>query len=322
MRPAHGARLRVRRRPRAWFQGLVAFAQGRLGDAQAQLRGNARRRSSGWATPSRSAAAHNLLAALYYYLGDEQRWRHRIAAFAGPVRSRARRDSSTRLLVTAAAVGPAHRARKPRCRCRTLAVRQRAESGREARDRRGRWRSARQLCWRWAAPPKRSATWTTHASTCRSLPDPSFRSSLEVAGAGGRKRPRSAAAIRRPRLSAASRAIETIAATRRSLRLRAVQPAAGARPTSRGDITPTPRLRSPRASRRSTNERASLVDEGRISTLDESWQLFETSVSWRSRRSDYPRAFAMAERARARTLAEARRMPERSLSDVQQRTGA
>ncbi len=83
-----------------------------------------------------------------------------------------------------------------------------------------------------------------------------------------------------------------------------------------------PRPRSPRASRRLTNSAQSLSDEGRIAATDESWQLFETSVQLSIKKGDYPRAFAMAERARARTLAEARRMPDRSLSDVQQRTGA
>ena len=65
-------------------------------------------------------------------------------------------------------------------------------------------------------------------------------------------------------------------------------------------------------------ERASLSDEGRISASDESWQLFQTSVQLALRRKDYPRAFAMAERARATTLAEARRLPANaSLKAVQ-----
>ncbi|MDP2320833.1 MAG: CHAT domain-containing protein [Acidobacteriota bacterium] len=51
-------------------------------------------------------------------------------------------------------------------------------------------------------------------------------------------------------------------------------------------------------------ERSSLSDEGRVSTLDDSWQLFDTAVQLAIHKKDYPRAFALSERSRARTLAE------------------
>lgn len=53
-------------------------------------------------------------------------------------------------------------------------------------------------------------------------------------------------------------------------------------------------------------ERASLTDEGRLSASDESWQLFDTAVELAVHRGNYDRAFALAERGRARSLTERR----------------
>jgi CHAT domain-containing protein len=55
-----------------------------------------------------------------------------------------------------------------------------------------------------------------------------------------------------------------------------------------------------------------------LSSLDQSWQLFDVAVQLAIEEKDYPKAFAMAERARVRTVAEARRTPvPPSLADVQ-----
>jgi tetratricopeptide (TPR) repeat protein len=65
-------------------------------------------------------------------------------------------------------------------------------------------------------------------------------------------------------------------------------------------------------------ERSSLVDAGRVSTLDDAWRLFDTATQLRIKRKDYAKAFAMAERARTRTAALARTAPtNRSLAEVQ-----
>ena len=63
---------------------------------------------------------------------------------------------------------------------------------------------------------------------------------------------------------------------------------------------------------------AASSDEGHLASNDESWQLFETAVHLALKKGDLPTAFAMAERARVRTLAEARRQPApRTLKDVE-----
>jgi len=65
-------------------------------------------------------------------------------------------------------------------------------------------------------------------------------------------------------------------------------------------------------------ERRSLSDEGRSSSRDELWGLFETSVQLAIKQRDYDRAFALSERARVRTLAEARAISApRDLKTVQ-----
>ena len=70
------------------------------------------------------------------------------------------------------------------------------------------------------------------------------------------------------------------------------------------------------------SERASLTDEGRLSTSDESWQLFDTAVQLAIHRGDHERAFAMAERARARSLVEQRLAADGpSLEQAQRRLG-
>jgi CHAT domain-containing protein len=55
-------------------------------------------------------------------------------------------------------------------------------------------------------------------------------------------------------------------------------------------------------------ERASLSDEGLASSRDEAWGLFEASVHLAIKKNELERAFALAERARVRSLIEARRV--------------
>jgi CHAT domain-containing protein len=64
-------------------------------------------------------------------------------------------------------------------------------------------------------------------------------------------------------------------------------------------------------------QRAKLTTENAMSAHDESWQLFETALRLAIRRGDYERAFAMAERARATTLAEQRKSAIPSLANAQ-----
>jgi CHAT domain-containing protein len=64
-------------------------------------------------------------------------------------------------------------------------------------------------------------------------------------------------------------------------------------------------------------ERAAITDEGLISAFDPKWELLETGIELAIRKGELERAFALSERARARSLAESRRAPEAwSLAEI------
>ena len=296
----------------AWFQGLIAFAQGRLAEAEANYE-DTLSTFERMGDAEQVAAAHPLLASLYFHLGDTtSEWRHRTAALQGLSISRSPRFKYG-LMVTAAM---SIRAQSPETALSMYdeAVANAQDSGRESAvvD----------------ALAQRSHTLLSVGRTSeaardldearrhlQNLPDESFRRLLELpvlAAESDLTRNQSPAAA----ASSASRAIDTIA--------------------QRGDRTRLPQfylrlakaniVRGHHADAEAAlakgiaafdDQRAALIDEGRIAATDESWQLFETSVQLSIKKGDHPRAFAMSERARARTLAEARRMPERSLADVQ-----
>ncbi|MDO8678685.1 MAG: CHAT domain-containing protein [Acidobacteriota bacterium] len=295
-----------------WFLGLVAFAQGRLADAQANYE-DALATFERMGDAEQVAAAHPLLASLYFYLGDSAaEWRHRTASLQGLSISRSARFKFGLLATAAFSV----RAESPETALSIyeLAVANARESGRDAAVVEAlAQRSVPLLALGRASEAERDLEEARRH--LRNLPDESHRRLLELpvlAAESDLARSRNPAAA----AAAATRAIETS--------------------DQRGDRTRLPQLylRLAKANivwgnhsdaeaalnkgiEAFDTQRASLVDEGRIAATDESWQLFETSVQLSIRKGDYPRAFAMAERARARTLAEARRMPERSLGDVQ-----
>ncbi len=107
-------------------------AQSRFGDGAGALRSRRSTRSRAWATSSRPAATHNLLAALHDYLGDEvSAWEHRLIAFEALSVVALGASSSRRCLRTAV---PSLRLENPET---ALAVQDAAlavarESGREA----------------------------------------------------------------------------------------------------------------------------------------------------------------------------------------------
>ena len=85
----------------AWFLGLIAFAQGRLADAQANYE-DTLATFERMGDAEQVAAAHPLLAALYFYLGDPtNEWSHRTAALQGLSISRSP-DFKYGLMATAA----------------------------------------------------------------------------------------------------------------------------------------------------------------------------------------------------------------------------
>jgi CHAT domain-containing protein/tetratricopeptide (TPR) repeat protein len=296
----------------AWFQGLIAFAQGRLAEAEANYE-DTLSTFERMGDAEQVAAAHPLLASLYFHLGDTAgEWRHRTAALAGLSISRSARFKHGLMLTAAMSV----RAQSPETALSMYdsVIAHAREWGRDAAVVDGLARRSATLM-ALGRTPEAERDLAEARVRLRNVPDESFRRLFELpvlAAESDHARHQNPAMA----VAAATRAIETI--------------------EQRGDRTRLPQfyLRLAKANivwghhadaeaalakgiKAFDEQRASLVDEGRIAANDESWQLFETSVQLSIKKGDYPRAFAMGERARARTLAEARRMPERSLGDVQ-----
>ena len=296
-----------------WQQGLAAFAQGRLGDAEANYEDTLSTFEK-MGDAEQVAAAHPLLASLYFYLGDaSNEWRHRTAALQGLSISRSPRFKHGLMATAAMSI----RAQSPETALSMYdsVIAHAREWGREAAIVEAlAQRSVTLMALGRTAEAGRDLT--EARVRLQNVPDESFLRIIELpvlAAESDQARNQSPAAA----VAAANRAIETI--------------------EQRGDRTRLPQfyLRLAKANiiwgRHAEAEaallkgitafdqqRAALSDEGRIATTDEAWQLFEASVQLSIKKRDYPRAFAMAERARARSLAEARQIPaDRSLTSVQ-----
>ena len=288
-----------------WIEGLLAVTQGRLGEAQSHY-------DQTLATFERmgdveqAGNAHNLLATLANYLGDSaMEWRHRVKAFEVLPFSRSPRF---KYMVTVAAAA-ATRTTSPETALELVeAVLVTAhEWGRDAAI-------AESLAQRASIMMVlgRDADAANNLVEARriltKISDPQFKSRIEVvvlaAESDLHRRSNPAASA-----SAATRAIEIVEQRRDRLRLAQLNLRL-ARANITGGRLKDAELALARGISQFEEERASLSDEGRISTLDESWQLFEAAVQLAIHQRDYPRAFAMAERARVRTLSESKRLAD------------
>lgn len=295
-----------------WQLGLIAIGQGRLDDAQ-ELYEETLATFERMGDAEQVAAAHPLLASLYFYLGDTaSEWRHRSAAMQGLLISRSARFKYGLMATAALSV----RAQSPETALLLYddALIYARESGREAAVVDA--LAQRSLALLTLGRPADATRDLDEArQRLQNLPDESFQRLLELpvlAAESELRRPQQPAAA----VAAANRAIETI--EQRGDRSRLPQfylKLAKANIVwgnfAQADAALTKGIQA------FDEQRAKLSDEGRIAATDEAWQLFETAVQLSIKKGDYPRAFAMAERARARTLAEARRLPLRSLTDIQ-----
>jgi CHAT domain-containing protein len=297
----------------AWFQGMVAFAQGRLADAEANYEDTVSTFER-MGDAEQVAAAHPLLASLYFYLGaPAAEWRHRSAAMAGLSSSRSARFKYGIVATAAMSV----RAENPETALLLYdeAVAHGMASGREAAvvDALAQRSITLAILGR-AADAKRDVN--AARQRLQNLPDPAFRRLLELqilaAESDLRQAPNPAGAA-----VAANMAIATIQERGDRSRLPQFYLRLAKANIARGRLDDAQTALA-KGIQSFDAQRAALADEGRIAVNDESWQLFETSVQWSIKKGDLSRAFELAERARARTLAEARRMPTRSLADVQQ----
>jgi CHAT domain-containing protein len=304
----------------SWFDGLIAFAQGRVGDTQASYE-DTLATFERMGDAEQSARAHILLASFYYYLGDKSNeWKHRTSAMQGLSISSSDRFKSPLLASTAVSL----RIDNPRA---ALALHDAAlVSARQA----GRptvvldvltQRATTNLAIGEVADAEGDVAEAKRELA--NLPDPRLRQNFELlllAPEGELQRRRNPGLA----VATASRALQIIQSRNNpadrlrvpAFQLQLAQANIVWGKTDAAKAALTDGIRAFEA------ERALVADEGRLSAFDQTWQLFETAVQLAIEEKDYPRAFAMSERARARTLAEAKRLPRsRSLEEVQARLG-
>ena len=298
----------------SWFQGLIAFAQSRLADTQSNYE-DTLASFERMGDAEQTAAAHSLLAALNYYLGDkENEWKHRQLAFQGLSISRSSRFKI--LLMGAASASVRFESPETALSIQDSVLAIARESGRPAAI-------VEMLSQRAATlisldrRSEAAANIGEARQHLQSVADPALRRLFELlvlAPEGDLQRLRDPSAA----VATATHALEIVEERkdRTRLPLFQLQLAKANIVWGRLDAAETALRKGIEAF---DAERALMSDEGRISAFDDSWQLFETAVQLAIKKKDYPRAFAMAERARTRTLAESRRATHtRSLTDVQQ----
>jgi CHAT domain-containing protein len=285
-----------------WQQGLAAFLRGSLDEAQAHYEetlGVFERMSD----VEQAAGAHNLLSALYFYLGDKAaEWRHRQAVLTALSASRSPRLRYAGL--AAAAVSLRLESPETALALQDAALAVARAWGRDAAiaevlAQRG---ATLQALGRSGDAMAAVGEARMHLQSIRTedvrrfFEAPILAVESDLARASN---PRRAAAL-------AQRAIDILQARGERARLAQVQLRLAKANIVSGDLL---------AAEHALNEgiaafddqRARLADENALSAFDESWQLFETAARLAIRRGDYERAFALTERARARSLAEQRR---------------
>ena len=302
-----------------WFEGLVAFAQGRLGDTQAHYE-DTLSTFERMGDVEQVAIAHNLIAALYYYLGDKSHeWEHRQPALSGLSISRSVRLRSN-LLATA---GISLRADNPEA---ALLLHDAALAA--ARDS-GRGIITLEILTQRAATLLALGRSTEAAADVRAarrelamVREPRLKEVYELmvlAPEGELQRQQDSRAA----ASSAKRALEIIR-TRNNPADRSRLPAFQLQ-LAKANIVWGHRIEEAKVAltdgiKAFEAERSLIADEGRISSLDQSWQLFEVAVQLAIEEKDYPKAFEMAERARVRTIGEAKRSPAPPSLDAVQAT--
>lgn len=296
-----------------WFLGLAAFGRGQLDEVRVRYEQTLAAFEQ-MGDVEQGAAVHNLLASLHGYLGDESSaWQHRQTALAGLSVTRSERFRYMVLVATAAAVR--RQSGETGLAFQDAVVDSARLSGRqaaiiEALSQRASLLS--ELGQQAAAEADLSAARAQLAQSPASplqlrMEEPILAAESDVfrVAAPARAVTAAEAAIER-----VSRRGDRLRIAQLSLRLAKANIVWGDMGQAEAALT--------RGIQAFDDERSSLSDEGRVSTLDESWELFDTAVQLAIRKKDYPRAFALSELARARTLAEKHRAPGRTLADIEQ----
>lgn len=284
-----------------WFRGLIAFAQGRIADAQDYYE-QTLSTFDDMGDVEQRASAHSLLAALNFYLGDKTaEWQHRQAALEGLAVSASPRFKHSILTSAAASV----RFEAPET---ALAIQDAAlQNARE-------WRREAAIA---DVLAQRSSTLialgrTTEAEQAlneakahlANVSDESFRQIFRFPVLAAEsdllrsRNPQAAVAAATEGLRAVRARGDRTRVAQFALRLAKANIVWGR--TKEAEVALAEGIRA------FDSERASLTEEFRVSASDESWQLFETAMQLAIHDGQQARAFALAEGARARSLVERR----------------
>ncbi len=297
-----------------WFMGLAAFGRGQLDEVRVRYE-ETLAAFERMGDVEQAAAVHNLLAALHGYLGDEATsWAHRQKALAGLAVTRSERFRYMVLIATAGAVRRQNL--EAGLAFQDAVVASARLSGRqaaiiEALSQRAAvlhnlGRQAEAIADLLAARTllARSPVSALH----QRMEEPILAAESEVFSIAD---PARAVAAAETAIDRVGKRGDRLRIAQLSLRLAKAHIAWGRMAEAEAALT--------RGIQAFDAERSSLSDEGRVSTLDESWELFDTAVHLAIRKQDYPRAFALSEHTRARTLAEKNRVAAgRTLADVEQ----
>jgi CHAT domain-containing protein len=299
-----------------WMQGLVAFVLGRHADAQTKYE-DALAEFERSHDEEQTAAAHNLVATLFYYLGDEgQAWAHLIPALRGLDITR-----SLKLRHALLSSAAAHTMRIDRDAA--LAIQDEVVKNAEAWGREAAIAEALlQRATIRAALGQASAAEIDLAGARQKLPlvEPALSARLEpttLAVESDLMRAKNPAGA----VHGLERAIALVEARGDRIRLAQMQLKLAQANIVWGH-TAQAEAALAKGIKAFDQERGKMADEGRLSAHDESWGLFETAVQLAIQKNDLERAFAMSERARVRSLAEARKVTApRNLKEVQAALG-
>jgi CHAT domain-containing protein len=300
-----------------WFLGLTAFNRGRLDEVRRRYE-ETLSIFERMGDVEQSAAVHNLLAAYHGYLGDEATaWTHRQTALAGLAVTRSERFRYMVLVATAAAVR--RQSAETALAFQDALVDSAKTSGRQAAV-------VEALSQRASLLDElgRNAEARTELTAARAwlqgTPDLALRQRAEEPILAAES---DVYAADEPQRAVAAAELALARVAERGDRLRIAQLSLKlAKANIVWGRTAQAEAALGRGIKAFDEERTSAGDEGRVSTLDESWQLFDTAVQLAIRNKNYPLAFAMSERARTRTLAEQNRATAgRTLAEVEQALG-
>jgi CHAT domain-containing protein/tetratricopeptide (TPR) repeat protein len=295
-----------------WFLGLLSMGQSRFGDGQSHYE-QALDAFERMGDVEQAASMHNLLAALHDYLGDaDTAWQHRLIAFESLSVSRSPRFKA-QILNSAV---PSIRFESPES---ALAVQEAAlavarEGGREVTIVEILAQRASLLATL-NRPSEADANLREAREHLPLVTEPAFRSRVEVTVLAtesdlNRRRDPAAAA------GAATQAIQIVQQRGDRLRLAQLQLKLAQANIVWGNLAQA-RAALDRGLTAFNEERAASTELRPISALDESWQLFDTSIQLSLKEKNYERAFALAEAARSRSSSESKKFGATSLREVQ-----